>query len=265
MKPAPIPVGCVLALAFAVCGSAFGQQPPRLEQVLESVQAHVSEFAHGLPDFICDETITSRELWGGRAKHETVFESEFTGRQNTVENGKPFVESRAIKTVNGRPAAPAQELKAPFLYGGGFSSVLVEIFARENAPYFNYSLSGTETLAGQTALVIKFETRNGQKRLTYRDLFGQRTYLNGRGKAWIDPESMNVMRLELRYLDPPAGAGELKVSVDYAPVTIKEKTFWMPRIVSAAQTIPNAKVPVGGQYIAEYSNYHHFKVSIRYQ
>jgi hypothetical protein len=264
MKPAPTSVACALALYFCLCGPLFGQQSLRLEQVLESVQAHVGEFAHSLPDFICDETITSRELMGRKVKHETIIESAFTGRQNKVENGKPFIETREIKTVNGRPASPGQEPKAPFLYGGGFSSVLVAVFSAENAPYFSYSLAGTDTLEGRAALVIKFETRNGQKRLLYRDLFNQRSYLNGKGKAWIDPESMNVMRLELRYLDPPAGEGELHVAIDYAAVTINDKTFWMPRLVTAEQTIPNPKFPVGGQYIAEYSNYHHFKVSVRF-
>jgi hypothetical protein len=265
MTPVPFSAACIALLYIALCGSLAAQQPPKLEQVLPRIQEHVSEFEHGLPDFICDETITSRELWGGKSKHETTIESEFTGRQNSVENGKPFVESRQIKSVNGRPAAPGQGLTAPFIYNGGFSSVLIEIFARENAPYFNYSLSGAELLEGRTALVIKFETRSGQKRLLYRDLFGQSAYLNGRGKAWIDPDSMNVVRLELRYLDPPAGEGELEVSVDYAPVMIKDKTFWMPRLVTAGQTIPNAKVPVGGQYIAKYSNYHHFNVSVHFR
>jgi hypothetical protein len=252
---------CIAIVFVALPVTSSTKDVPNLKQVLERVQDHVSEFEHGLPDFICDETITSRELWGGKVKHETIVDSAFMGRQTQVESGRPFTESRDIRTINGRPAPQGQELKAPFLFEGGFSSTLVEIFARENAPYFNYSLSGTELLEGQTALVIKFETRNRQKKLLYRDLFGQRSYLNGRGKAWIDPESMNVIRLELHYLDPPAGEGELQVSIDYAAVTINDKTFWMPRLVTAEQTIPNAKIPVGGQYVAEYSNYHHFKVS----
>jgi hypothetical protein len=49
----------------------------------------------------------------------------------------------------------------------------------------------------------------------------------------------------------------------YAPVVIKERTFWMPRTVTAEQSIPNPKMPVGGQYVAEYSNYHEYKVSVR--
>jgi hypothetical protein len=46
-------------------------------------------------------------------------------------------------------------------------------------------------------------------------------------------------------------------------VVIQEKTFWMPKTVTAEQTVPNPKVPVGGQYVAEYSNYQEYKVSVR--
>jgi hypothetical protein len=55
----------------------------------------------------------------------------------------------------------------------------------------------------------------------------------------------------------------LSLAVDYAPVVIQEKTFWMPRTVTAEQTVPNPKAPVGGQYVAEYSNYQEFKVAVR--
>lgn len=87
--------------------------------------------------------------------------------------------------------------------------------------------------------------------------------MKGSGKAWIDLSSMNVLRLEIQYLDPPMPEGVLSLAVDCAPVVIQEKTFWMPRTVTAEQTIPNPKVPVGGQYVAEYSNYQEFKVSTK--
>lgn len=252
---------CLGMLWFSLPAAVSAQQIPKLEQVLQRVQANIGEFERTLPDFICDETITSRELWGGKSKHETVIESTFMGKQRKVESGPPFTESRQIRTVDGRPAAQGQQLTAPFLYGGGFSSTLDEIFARENAQYFKYKAAGTELVEGRATVVVMFETRSGQKRLLYRDLFGQQSYLKGRGKAWVDLESMNIVRLELHYLDPPAPQGELAVAVDYAPVMINDKTFWMPRTVTAEQTIPNPKVPVGGKYVAEYSNYQQFNVS----
>ena len=56
---------------------------------------------------------------------------------------------------------------------------------------------------------------------------------------------MNVLRLEIQYLDPPMPEGVLSLAVDYTPVVMKEKTFWMPKTVTAEQTVPNPKMPSG--------------------
>lgn len=251
-------------LLMVMNAALLAQGPPlSLEQVLPRVQDQMEEFAHRLPDFICDETITSRELAGGKVRKEMVVVSEFKGRQNKVESGKPFTESREVRTVNGKPVRPDQQLSGPFFYRGGFSSILVAVFSRENERYFNYRLAGTETLAGQPALVLKFETRRGQKRLLYHDLFEHQSHLKGKGKAWIDPESMHVIRLEFHYENSEGAIGGLDVAVNYAPVTIQEKAFWMPQLVTANRAIPYARF-VSVRYIAAYSNYHHFNVSIRF-
>ena len=258
---------CLGLLNLALSSAGFSQSVPKLEKILPRVQEHVKEFEHSLPDFICDEKITSRELMGGTTIHETDIDSTFRGTQNRDKNpdGKyePFTEWRDIQTIDGRPAPKGQQLTGPFLFGGGFSSILVEIFSPENSQYFNYKVIGTDKVDDKPALVLKFETRKGQDALLHRELFGTQYVMKGSGKAWIDPASMNVLRLELQYLDPPMPEGVLSLSVDYAPVVIDGKTFWMPKTVTAEQTVPNPKMPVGGQYVAEYSNYQEFKVSVR--
>jgi hypothetical protein len=176
---------------------------------------------------------------------------------------EPFTEWRDIQTIDGRPAPKGQQLTGPFLFGGGFSSILIETFSPENSEYFNYKVIGTDKVDGKAAVVLKFETKKDQQALLHRELFGTQYVMKGSGKAWIDLSSMNVLRLEIQYLDPPMPEGVLSLAVDYAPVVIQEKTFWMPRTVTAEQTVPNPKVPVGGQYIAEYSNYQEYKVSVR--
>ena len=257
-----------LGLIYGALSSAGHSQPiPKLSQILPRIQEHVKEFEHSLPDFICDEKITSKELMGGTTIHETNIDSNFRGMQNRDKNpdGKyePFTEWRDIQMVDGRPAPKGQQLTGPFLFGGGFSSILVEIFSAENSRYFNYKVIGTDKVDDKAAVVIKFETKKEQQALLHRELFGTQYVMKGSGKAWIDLSSMNVLRLELQYLAPPLPEGVLSVAVDYAPVVIKEKTFWMPKTVTAEQTVPNPKAPVGGQYVAEYSNYHEYKVSVR--
>jgi hypothetical protein len=258
---------CLGLLHLVLCYASPAQSVPKLDQILPRVQEHVKEFEHSLPDFICDEKITSKELMGGTTIHETDIDSTFRGTQNRNRkpDGKyePFTEWRDIQTIDGRPAPKGQQLTGPFLFGGGFSSILVEIFSPENSQYFNYKVIGTESLDGKPAVVIKFETKKDQQALLHRELFGAEYIMKGSGKAWIDPLSMNVVRLELQYLDPPVPEGVLTVRVDYAEVVINEKKFWMPKTLRAEQTVPNPKMPVGGEYIAEYSNYQQFKVSTR--
>jgi hypothetical protein len=256
---------CMALLHLSLWCSGGPQPAPKLDQILPRIQEHVRDFELLLPDFICDETIISRELVGGTVHHETVIASAFRGTQHQDEKDRPFTESREIQTIDGRPAAKGQPLKGPFFFGGGFSSVLDEVFSQKNAPYFNYKAAGAERLEGKPAWVIKFETKDGQKEILYREIFGSQAVVKSKGKAWIDPNSMNVVRLEFQYLNPPFLEGVLEVSVDYAPVVINGKTFWMPKTVTAEQTVPNPKHSVGGQYIASYSNYHQFNVSVKFK
>ncbi len=259
-----VSVGLIYVALFS---AGHSQSVPKLGQILPRIQQHVKEFESSLPDFICDEKITSKELMGGTTIHETDIDSTFRGTQNRDKNpdGKyePFTEWRDIQTIDGRPAPKGQQLTGPFLFGGGFSSILDEIFSAKNSQYFNYKVIGADKVDDKAAVVLKFETKKDQNALLHRELFGTQYVMKGSGKAWIDLSSMNVLRLELQYLDPPMPEGVLTLAVDYGPVVIDGKTFWMPRTVTAEQTVPNPKMPVGGQYVAEYSNYQEFKVSVR--
>jgi hypothetical protein len=233
---------CLGLLHLVLCCAGHAQSLPKLNQILPRVQEHVKELEHSLPDFICDEKITSKELMGGTTIHETDINSTFRGTQNRDKNpdGKyqPFTEWRDIQTIDGRPAPKGQQLTGPFLFGGGFSSILVEIFSPENSQYFNYKVIGTERVDDKAAVIVKFETRKGQDALLHRELFGTQYVMKGSGKAWIDLSSMNVLRLEIQYLDPPMPEGVLSLAVDYAPVVIQEKLSGCPRQSRLSKPFP---------------------------
>ena len=102
MKPRS--VVCLGLLHLALSSVGFSQSVPKLDQILPRVQEHVKEFEHSLPDFICDEKITSKELMGGKTIHETDIDSTFRGMQNRDKNpdGKyqPFTEWRDIQAID---------------------------------------------------------------------------------------------------------------------------------------------------------------------
>ncbi|HKR97832.1 MAG TPA: hypothetical protein VJW55_20810, partial [Candidatus Angelobacter sp.] len=63
-------------------------------------------------------------------------------------------------------------------------------------------MEGKQKLKGKAAWVISLETKKGQKEILYREIFGSKTAIKGNGKAWIDPETLNVMRIEFEYQNP---------------------------------------------------------------
>ena len=142
---------CSAILFIAMSTPLLAQgQPPSLEQILPRVQDHVDEFAHHLPDFISNETITSSDLMGGKTGRKVVIESEFKGRQNQVENGRPFIESREIKTINGSPVRPDHQLIGPFFYlGTGRISVWVRFCRYLRGIAFPAGSVRTECLLGR--------------------------------------------------------------------------------------------------------------------
>ncbi len=252
----------VALVQLSLSGLGVAQKVPPLEQVLPRVQESVNEFEFLLPDFICYERITSRELIGTKLIKQISVGSAFSGSQRKDEKGKPFIESREIKIFDGREAGQKQKLDIPFFFGGGFSSVLDMTFAARNVPYHNYKVIRLEQIDGRPLLVIEFATKPDQAGLYFEF---QGTLLDkGAGKAWIDPESMHVVRIERRFLNVPSPVNALSVSIDYAPVVINGKTFWMPKTVKAVEALGRStKKPMSGEYIAEYSNYRKFEVSVK--
>ncbi len=128
-RDSPYAPDCSESSCNPVC---IAQKVPTLDQILSRAQNNVKEFEFSLPDFMCDEKITSQELLHGKAVHTTIVDSVFIGTQNKSEQNKPFTESREIKTVDGRQPRKNQQLEGPFLYGGGFSSILDATFAERN-------------------------------------------------------------------------------------------------------------------------------------
>ena len=158
---------CAGLLLLFLCSLGYSGTVPTLDQILLQVQDHVKEFEFSLPDFTCNERITSRQVAGGKIRDQSVVNSVFSGRQNKDEKDKPFTESREIKTIDGTPAGRRQQLEIPVFFGGGFSSVLEATFGEKNIQYHNYKVMGTEKVDGKPALVIKFATKEDQKEVCF--------------------------------------------------------------------------------------------------
>ena len=223
-----------------------------IEEILARVQANTGQFEKSLPDFVCDEKITSTALHKGK-RTEAVIESHFVGLQE--KSGKMFfTERREIVSVNGKPARPGERLKGPFLFAGGYSSILDNTFAEKNVPSHTYTFGGEERLGMRGALVIEFATRKGQKTL-YMDANGKAYAENDTGKAWIGKDSFELLRLERQFHNVPKRVAPIVVTIEYGEVRIGDRPFWMPLKVMAEESSSQ------GEYLAEYTNYRKFDVS----
>lgn len=253
---------CSALIIFFLVALGRSGTGPELEQILRGVQDRVREFESLLPDFMCQEEITTQELLRGGLADRNVTQSIFTGTQNKDEKGHSFTESRELKRVNGRPAAKGEQLKLPFFFGGGFSSILDATFGEKNIQYHNYKVLPSEQVEGKAAWVIQFSTKPDQKGLFF-EFQGSRFISKDAGKAWIDPESLHVLQLERRYLNLPPVYGVMTIVINYAPVVLNGKTFWMPKTVQVDEVFDKLKDSMSMHYFAEYSDYQKFDVSVR--
>src|SRR5262245_8625149 len=88
----------LLFLSSAACAQS-------VNEVLDAVNRNVKEFQETLPDFVCNERITSTELDDGLVVKEKVVESVFTGLQRSnIENRVrfAFTESRDPISIDGK-------------------------------------------------------------------------------------------------------------------------------------------------------------------
>jgi hypothetical protein len=234
---------------------------PPVEDVLTKIRANLAEIEASLPDFICNEKLVSKRVVKGKVARETAVESLFTGVQQPDRKAHlPFTESREITRVDGKAVPKGSKLKAPLVFGGGFSSVSSTTFNPKNAEFQTFKLAGTETRDGRPALVLEFATKDEQTHLALARN-GTRIVTQDAGKAWIDPDSMQVLRLERRYETLTAPKDALRVEIDYARVVIDGKAFQMPKRVRAEQEDPKGNHRESRSFVAEYGNYRKFNVS----
>jgi hypothetical protein len=253
------------SLWLAAAGVLAAASPPTFEEALSRIRHNVAEFETQLPDFVCTENITSRTIAekDGSVEKETVVQSTFSGRQNRSAlsklGGLSFKEERQIETVNGARWGEKTMPQGMFRVGGGYSSILSMIFGSKGEA--NYSVSAAEPDAGSSepAFVVAFTTRNGKQKM--REKNGT-TSFQAAGRAWFDPVSFEIIRLEERILgkgDEPGDA--LPITVEYRAVQIGENQFRMPVRVSATAHRVVAGKAERGEYAAEYSDYRKYGAS----
>ena len=149
-----------------------------------------------LPDFECREIFRQRISYkkGQSPPLERTVESILR-----VVQFPEFSEKREYKSVDGKQLA--MDGKAPENLTndyGLFGNILLSIFRFENQKFYEYKIAGVETIQGRAAFALTFNTAKGQKELKY-NVNGIELVRKSNGKAWLDPDSMQVIHLNLLY------------------------------------------------------------------
>ena len=171
-----------------------------------------------------------------------------------------LVESREIKYVDHHVAAKGQSLAGPAILVGAFTRA-PNVFSPEVKDCYEYRLlpnmrhkPGDAILFHADVLVLEYSLRSPLPAGIQCPVREQTT-----GRAFIDPSSMQIVRLEQQWPRRHNEGSKFPVSwswyIDYARVMMDGKPFWLPRTISS-----KASSLDGGRYkwsfLATYSNYH---------
>lgn len=257
----------VAALALLIVPSLAAKQKhvQGLDGILRGLEENLQRYDREVPSFFCDEHSVSEMTPGtrwDRKEADSIFRLK---RARSADGSMSLAESREVKMVNGRSSSSA-EWDAPATIEGAFEGGLAVVSMSQQA-CMDYQLEHEEH--GQ--YVVSFRTRDESQKDDACLL-----HEKARGRAVIDPASLQVTHLELtmpQHRVPngsrpqwysPTVKGEWAIAVDYAPVILDGRSFWMPSNVRSRVTSePNSFHSKTWTFQASYRNFHKLEVVSR--
>ena len=257
-------ISLVVFLGFSSALCAQRAKPPALDEILQRLEANLDHYDTSVPSFFCDEHVISRIEPRQRDNKDTVTDSVFRlKRTPSTDHTTTLVESRQIKSINGKPTA-SQKMDGPTMLSGAFEGGLAVVSLKQ-AACTNYTLQRINKKRSAEPYIVHFATV-----LTPQNTPHCLLKENSKGRVFIDPVSMQITRLELitphhtiipgdTYTSPVVG--QRVITVDYAPVLLGGERFWMPSMITLRAT-SGAKSfhPMVWSFQASYRNYHKVEV-----
>jgi hypothetical protein len=225
-----------------------------LDSILSRLDQNIDEFNRTVPSFFSREEVRSEVEPGpgGTSSLRTNTASTFIVRRSDDPNdpndpandsGNPteanqLHESRVIRMIDEKGfIKPEEEAKkadtttrmdSPYVIFGIFSGGITRI-STEGKTCFHYRLHPARAGRDSGKIVIDFESWPRKDRGT------NCPYANSiSGRGFIDAASMHLVRLENTEHDE---RGTWSWSVDYAPVTLSGKTFWLPTTIRSEDVV----------------------------
>jgi hypothetical protein len=259
-----------LLVLLAAASHIFAQpaQPLTLDDAIAKLQANLDDYDKSIPSFLADEHLESTmHQFGMRGasapNYETIAESVFRLKRDidSENHTETLNESREIRIIDGKPAN-GREIDAPTMLSGAFSGGLAMV-SNDEQPCMRYTL---EPVKRRKPIVVRFVSAPADQRPEHCILME-----DGFGRVMIDPVSMQISRIEVqvphhamtpRYIDgtsAPVTMTRWRVEVDYKPVVLDARTFWLPSKITS--TMSNDQT--AWSFLATYRNYHKLEVRSR--
>lgn len=265
----PLKSAILSSLAFFwISPSLSAQRPvtPTLDDILQRLQANLNHFDTSVPSFFCDEHVISH-MASDRGDRNTVTDSIFRlKRTPNPDRTTTLVESRDIRTVDGKPAT-SQKMEGPSMLHGAFEGGL-DIVSVNQKSCMRYTLQPIDNKHPNAPYAIRFATA-----LTPENTASCLLQEKSTGRVLLDPASMQITHLEIttpRHTIIPGGGyispviGKRVLTVDYAPVLLDNETYWMPSTITMHAVGDKGTFRVTTwSYQATYRNYHRLEVKSR--
>lgn len=260
-----------LAAAFVLLPTTAVAQayPISLDDLLLRLEENLKYYDSHLPAFFCDEHAISR-MAPGPPNRNTITDSTFRlKRVPNSDNTESLVESRDIKTVDGKPAQ-GETLTGPALLTGAFSGGPAIISQRQSA-CMQFALQPIHLDQPRDPYIVTYATVPASQRPANCVL-----QEDGTGRGYIDSDTMQITRVEftapVHIVVPahkdakgrpvPAITGRWKVTVDYTPVSLGGQTFALPQTIVGNLFGDDSQATVW-TFEAHYSNFHKLEVTSR--
>jgi hypothetical protein len=250
-----IPASCTLLGATLLFAQA--QQPVALDRTLSQIEVNTELYNVTVPSFICDEHIVSQEVHEGKIKRKVVVDAVFSVTRSTVK-ANTLEESREVKLVDGKPAL-SKSITMPLSFSGGFSGALNKFLSSDHRLCFEYAADASTPYPQGIAAFTFVANPTTASQPDCASIQPGTT-----GRFTVDIASMQVTHIQ-RTVQNPVNVNKDRTvlgtaAVDYAPVVLNGKSFWLPTTITAF-TKETSKTN-GVRFTAHYSKYHRFEATV---
>jgi len=223
-----------LALVVLLTSAPAKAESPPLAELLDHIGRQVEQFWSYFSSVTCTETVTQSKL-GDRDKVLFVQRQTFDYLIVLQSSGLDISvdESRIEK------AHTALKGNAPLLETNGFS-IFSLIFHPLYQDRFQFRLLPDDSSQDHRLLCVAFQQVVRDHPLSVLRLREREYPLEWRGRAWIDPVSWAVVRIQAGLGDSRADLGLLRLDADvtYSDIRFSDSTvYWLPaRAIIDAET-----------------------------